>query len=328
MKPIVLSGIQPSGNFTIGNYIGAIMQWKNMMEQCDPLFCVVDLHAITVKQDPKVLFERTMDLIALYIASGLDPDKCTLFIQSHVPAHTQLAWILTCMTQMGEMNRMTQFKDKSKKHADNINVGLFSYPILMAADILLYQTNMVPVGDDQTQHIEITRDIAERFNNRFGETFVMPEAYIAEQGARIMSLDDPASKMSKSSTVEKSYISMLDGPDVVMKKLKSATTDSEGIVSYDKTRPGVANLMTLMSTLSGQTYAEIEQAFVGRGYGDFKMAVADTINQSLAPIQKRFYELREDTPYLSSVLRAGALKANKRAAPTLADVYAKIGFIQ
>lgn len=327
MKQRVLSGVQPSGNFTIANYIGAIKQWKNLVQNYDALFCVVDLHSITVRQDPEELRRRTLDFLALYIACGLDPKECTLFIQSHVPEHTELSWVLTTMTQMGEMNRMTQFKDKSKKHADNINVGLFSYPILMAADILLYQTDFVPVGADQKQHVEITRDIGARFNKRYGETFVIPKPYIPEHGARIMSLDDPTAKMSKSSEIPKSYISLLDAPDSIIKKLKSAVTDSEGVVVYDEQRPGVANLMTIMSALTGKNFDTIAKEYDGKGYGVFKQAVAESIIAVVEPIQERYSKLRDDEAALHQILREGAAKAREIATPTLRNVYDKVGFV-
>lgn len=327
-KPVMLSAIQPSGNFTIANYIGAIRNWKTMQEEHDCLFFLVDLHAITVRQDPETLRKRSLDLISLYIACGINPEKSILFAQSHVPAHAELAWVLNCITQMGDAMRMTQFKDKSAKHAQNVNVGLLSYPILMAADILLYNTNVVPVGDDQKQHIELTRDLAEKFNNLYGDTFVIPEPYIAKEGARIMNLQDPTSKMSKSDTVEKNYISLLDTPEAVLKKCKSAVTDSEGIVAFDKERPGISNLVQIMSSLNGMSFEEIQKKYEGQGYGTFKVDLAETINQTLAPIQEKYNAVRNDETYLFDVLQKGAAKANERANVTLRTVYEKVGFLK
>ncbi len=324
----MLSAIQPSGNFTIANYIGAIRNWKAMQDEHDCLFFLVDLHAITVKQDPATLRKRSLDLLALYIACGIDPQKSIVFAQSHVPAHAELAWVLNCITQMGDATRMTQFKDKSAKHAQNINVGLLSYPILMAADILLYQTTVVPVGDDQKQHIELTRDLAEKFNNLYGETFVIPEPFIAKEGARIMNLQDPTSKMSKSDTVEKNYISLLDAPDVVLKKCKSAVTDSEGKVAFDKNRPGISNLVQIMSSLNGESFESIEAKYAGQGYGTFKVDLAEVINATLAPIQTQYHTLRNNEDHLYSILRDGAARARERADVTLRSVYEKVGFLK
>lgn len=327
-KPVMLSAIQPSGNFTIANYIGAIRNWKTMQNEHDCLFFLVDLHAITVRQDPAKLRERSLDLISLYLACGIDPEKSIVFAQSHVPAHAELAWVLSCYTQMGDATRMTQFKDKSAKHAQNINVGLLSYPMLMAADILLYKTNVVPVGDDQKQHIELTRDLAEKFNNLYGETFIIPEPYIAKEGARIMNLQDPTSKMSKSDTVEKNYISLLDSPEAVLKKCKSAVTDSEGRVAFDKERPGISNLVQIMGSLNGMSFEEIQEKYEGQGYGTFKEDLADVINQTLAPIQAKYATIRNDESYLAEVLKDGAARANERANVTIREVYEKVGFLR
>ncbi len=327
-KPVLLSGIQPSGQLLIGHYIGAIRNWVAMQETHDSLFMLVDLHAITVRQEPAVLRERCLDFIALYLACGLDPQRNTLFIQSHVPAHSQLAWILNCYAYMGELERMTQFKDKSRQHEANINVGLFDYPVLMAADILLYGTDLVPVGSDQKQHLELTRDLAIRFNNIYGEVFRVPEPYIPSFGGRIMSLQDPEKKMSKSDPNEQSYIALLDTPDVVVKKLKRAVTDSGSEVRYDpENKPGVSNLLTLMSTVSGQPLEVLEAHFAGKGYGALKKDVADALIAFLEPLQARYHALREDQSYIDGVLSDGARRAGERAAPMLARVHEVIGLV-
>lgn len=320
----IFSGIQPSGTLTLGNYLGAMRQFVQLQDTEHCYFCVVDQHAITVPQDPKELSENIRSLAALYIASGINPEKSTLFIQSEVPAHTELGWMMQTLGYMGELERMTQFKDKSEGRSA-VSTALFTYPALMAADILLYQTDIVPVGDDQTQHIELTRTLAERFNNRFGETFVIPEIRIPKVGARIMSLQEPTKKMSKSDENPRATISMLDTPKQIEKKIKSAVTDSEGIVTFDKeNKPGVSNLMTIYSSCTNYTIDEIEAAFDGKGYGDFKSAVAEAVINTLAPIQERYTALLESTE-LDDILTAGANKAGKKAAETLSKAKKQMG---
>lgn len=327
-KPILLSGIQPSGHLMIGNYIGAISHWQKMQADYDCLFMLVDLHTLTVRQDPALLRQRCYDFLALYIACGIHPENNTLFVQSHVPAHAQLAWILNCFTQIGELNRMTQFKDKSRRHAHNINAGLFDYPVLMAADILLYNTAKVPVGEDQKQHLELTRDVALRFNHLYGEIFTVPEPYIPPQGARIMSLQDPTQKMSKSDANEQNYIGLLDPPELVRNKLKRAVTDSGSEVRYDpETKPGVANLLTIFSGVSGQTVAELEATYATGGYGRFKNELADAIIEHLKPIQQQYQALRADDAVLQGILMKGAEKAACRANPVLRKVHDALGLI-
>ena len=324
----VLSGIQPSGNLTLGNYLGAIRNWLDLHKTFDCNFMLVDLHSITVRQDPAALRERCFEFLALYIASGLDPEKNTLFVQSHVAEHAQLTWVLNCYTQFGELSRMTQFKDKSAKHTDNINAGLFGYPVLMAADILLYQANSVPVGDDQKQHLELTRDIATRFNNIHGEIFTVPEPMIPPVGARIMGLQDPTSKMSKSDDAETNALYMLDDLKKIERKIKRSVTDSDGIIRYDREqKPGVSNLMSILSALTGQNFSELEQSYDGKGYGALKGDTADAVIAAIDPIQARYREIREDQIYLQSVLATGAARARETAAKTLAKVYDAVGFI-
>ncbi len=329
-KPIVLSGAQPSGQLTIGNYMGALRQWVRMQDDYDCLYCIVDLHAITVRQDPIALRKACLDAAALYLAVGIDPDKSTVFLQSHVPQHAELGWILNCYTQMGELSRMTQFKDKSQRFENNVNVGLFGYPVLMAADILLYQANQVPVGHDQKQHLELTRDIAYRFNTLYGELFSMPEPFIPEQGARVMSLQEPTKKMSKSDDNPNSLIGLLEDPKSIIKKLKRAVTDSEEPpqVRFDlEHKPGVSNLLTLMHGATGQGILELERHFEGKLYGYLKGEVAEAVVGMLAPIQARFHELRTDEPYLMAILQAGAEKARARAEITLKRVYDVVGLV-
>ena len=316
-KKIVFSGIQPTGNLHLGNYIGALRNFGPLQEEYDCLYSIVDLHAITVRQNPTQLRQNCLKLMSLYLAAGLDPDKSLIYFQSHVPAHAELAWVLNCFTYMGELSRMTQFKDKAQKHAENINVGLFAYPTLMAADILLYQTNFVPVGNDQKQHIEITRDIAERFNAIYGDVFTIPEPLIGKVGARIMSLSDPTRKMSKSDP-EDTFIAILDEPNVIRKKVRRAVTDSEALVKYDvENKPGVSNLMSIYSAVTGKAFAEIENEFVGKGYGDFKEAVADAVIAELEPIQARYRQISADKAYLNEVMTKGAERAAKLAARTM-----------
>lgn len=327
-RPIVLSGIQPSGRLTLGNYLGAIKNWVPLSETYACYYMLVDLHAITVRQDPKVLRERCYEFLALYIACGLDPAKNTLFVQSHVPAHSRLSWILNCYTQMGELNRMTQFKDKSAKHVDNINAGLFDYPVLMAADILLYQAHAVPVGDDQKQHLELTRDVATRFNNLYGEVFRIPEPMIPPVGARIMSLKEPTKKMSKSDEAETNAIYLLDPVDTIVRKIKKAEMDSGNEIRFDiAEKPGVSNMMSILSATSGESFDSIVERYNGQGYGKFKQAVADAVVACLEPVQTRYRGIREDTDGLQRVLRDGAARASSAADATLARVHNVLGFI-
>ncbi|WP_028079045.1 tryptophan--tRNA ligase [Solimonas soli] len=327
-KPVVLSGIQPSGRLTLGNYLGALKNWVPLSEQYDCYYMLVDLHAITVRQDPAVLRERCYEFLALYIACGLDPAKNTLFVQSHVPAHARLSWVLNCYTQMGELNRMTQFKDKSAKHADNINAGLFDYPVLMAADILLYQARQVPVGDDQKQHLELTRDVALRFNNLYGQVFTVPEPMIPPVGARIMGLQEPTKKMSKSDDAETNALYLLDPPDVITRKLKRAVTDPGNEIRYDiAEKPGVSNLMSILAAASGQSFEAIVAQYNGQGYGKFKQACADAVVACLEPVQQKYREVREDIDGLRQVLRAGAEAASAKADATLRQVHDVLGFI-
>lgn len=327
----VLSGIQPSGNLTIGNYLGALQQWVAEQHHFDSYFCVVDLHAITIPQDPEALRAKTREVAALYIASGIDPELATVFVQSHVAAHSELAWILTCLTPLGWLNRMTQFKDKSaKQQQDSIGSGLLNYPILMAADILLYQASAVPVGDDQRQHLEFTRDIAQRFNHLYGEVFTIPEAMIPKEGARIMGLDDPTRKMSKSEASELHAIYLLDTPDKVKKKVMRSQTDSHRDIKFstEPERAGINNLLTIYQSLNGQSREAIEADFEGKGYGDLKKAVVECVNERLAPLQKRYYELMNEGGYIDTLLAQGADKASSVASLTLARVQEQVGFLK
>lgn len=326
-KKKILSCIQPSGIPTLGNYLGALKNWKKLGDEFDSAFAVADLHAITVRQDPAKLRKQIMEVFALLLAIGLDPEKNILFIQSMVPAHSQLAWILNCYTQFGEMSRMTQFKDKSASHADNVNVGLFSYPVLMVADILLYQADLVPVGDDQRQHLEVARDIANRFNTVNGKTFTIPDAYIGQNGARIKSLQDPKKKMSKSDPNSKSYISMFDTPEAIVKKIKSAVTDSEGGVYCGEGKDGVNNLMNIYSCCTGKSMDEITDEFRGKGYGDFKAAVAEAVVEELRPVRERYEEYMKDQAYLKELAVKGAQTASRIADRTLTKAMKKCGFV-
>jgi tryptophanyl-tRNA synthetase len=329
-KKRVLSGIQPThDSFHLGNYLGAIKQWAQLQEENDAFYCVVDLHALTVETDPKLLQKRTLLSAAQLIAIGLDPNKCTLFIQSHVPAHNQLAWVLECMTGFGEAGRMTQFKDKSQKGgADRTNVGLFTYPILQAADILLYQADLVPVGEDQRQHIELTRDLGQRFNNRYSEVFNIPQAQIIKALAKINDLQDPNSKMSKSAASMSGVIELLDSSDVILKKFKSSVTDAGKEIKYDeKSKPGISNLLTIHSAFSGKSITEVENEFADKGYGDFKTAVADVVNSELAPIREKTATLMQDPAELMRILKIGGEKANQVASETLKKVYGAIGLV-
>ncbi|GFD69398.1 tryptophan--tRNA ligase [Alteromonas sp. KUL156] len=329
-KPVVLSGCQPSGQLTLGNYMGALKQWVSMQDDHDCLYMIVDLHAITVRQDPKQLAEACLDGLSLYLACGIDPQKSTLFLQSHVPEHAQLSWVLNCYAQMGELNRMTQFKDKSAKNENNINVGLYSYPVLQAADILLYQADKVPVGEDQKQHLELTRDIATRVNNLYGDVFRLPDPYIPEFGARIMSLQEPEKKMSKSDSNPNNFIGLLEEPKKLAKKIKRAVTDSDeqaNIYFNPAEKPGVSNLLTLLSLATGKSVKDLEPEYTDKMYGHLKGDVADAVVALLEPIQTRYAEIRADRAYLDDVMRQGAEKASARAAETLAKVYNAVGFI-
>lgn len=330
MTQTVLSGIQTTGGMTIGNYIGAINQWLSLQENHDCFFMLADLHAITVRQDPETLRERTLDGVALYTACGIDPERSGLFVQSQVIEHAQLAWVLNCYAQMGELNRMTQFKDKSSKNQNNINVGLFSYPVLQAADILLYQADKVPVGDDQKQHLELTRDIASRFNNIYGDVFKIPEPFIPEFGARVMSLQDPTKKMSKSDENPSGYIMLLDEPKKIEKKLKRAVTDSDEqarIYFNTEEKAGVSNLLTLLSVATGKSIAELVPAYEDKMYGHLKKDTADAVVAMVEPIQARFNEIRQDRTELERIMKVGADKASARASKTLAEVYKAVGFV-
>ncbi len=329
-KPIVLSGAQPSGQLTIGNYLGALRQWDKMQDDYNCLYCIVDLHAITVRQDPEKLRNASLDSLALYLACGIDPKRSAVFMQSHVPEHSQLAWILSCYTQFGELSRMTQFKDKSERHASNVNAGLFTYPVLMAADILLYQTNQVPVGHDQKQHLELARDVAARFNALHGDVFTIPEPYIPPVAARVMSLQDPLKKMSKSDDNPQNFIGLLEDPKVIAKKIKRAVTDSEDPprVRYDlESKPGVANLLSILSGVTGKTIPQLEAEYESKMYGHLKGDVADAVVALLEPVQQRFHELRADQATLTAVIREGAEKARARAAATLKKVNEAVGFV-
>lgn len=328
MKQVLLSASAPSGNLTIGNYIGAIKNWDRMQAEHDCYFFVVDLHAITTKQDPAVLREMSLSFFAQYLALGLDPQKNCIFFQSHVSEHAELAWVLNCYTSMGALNRMTQFKDKSAKHAKNINAGLFTYPVLMAADILLYQTKVVPVGEDQKQHLELTRDLAESFNNQYGKTFVVPEPYIGMVGARIMSLQEPTNKMSKSDENPKAFVAITDEPKAIMKKVKAAVTDTGDTISYDpETKPGVSNLITIYSVLANKPIADVVEQFQGKMYGHLKVETGELICSVLEPVQKRYHELMSDKAELLRIAHSNAERARKVARRTLDDVYEKIGFV-
>ena len=327
-KKTIFSGVQPSGKLTLGNYLGAIRNFPILQEEYNCIYCVVDMHAITVRQDPAQLRKQTLEVLAQYIACGLDPDKSTLFIQSHVPAHAELGWVLNCYTMFGEASRMTQFKDKSSKHADNVNVGLFDYPVLMAADILLYQTELVPVGVDQLQHIELARNIAQRFNGVYSDTFKMPEPYIPKAGAKIMSLADPTRKMSKSDENQNGFILLVDKPEDIMRKFKRAVTDSDSRIIMSEDKAGVSNLITIYSLATGKTVEEVEAEFVGKGYGEFKPAVGEAVVELLRPIREKTEDLLKNKDYLESVYREGANKASYMARKTLDKVYRKVGFVK
>lgn len=328
-KKVILSGIQATGDLHLGNYIGALKRFVKMQEEYNCYYMVANLHALTVRREPEELKQNIYKILATYIAAGLDPDKSTIFLQSQVHEHAELGWVLDCYTYMGELSRMTQYKDKSAKHADNINAGLFTYPSLMAGDILLYQTDLVPTGEDQKQHVELTRNIAERFNNLYGETFKIPEPFIEKTGARIMGLQDPTSKMSKSSTLANDTILLIDTPEVIMKKIKKAVTDSEGIVKFDeKNKPGISNLMEIYGTITNKTMDEVEKEFEGENYGTFKVAVANAIIKELEPFQNKYNDLMENPKKLEEIYHKGAEKAAKIASKTMNDVYDKIGILR
>ncbi len=325
-KKMLFSGMQATGNITLGNYLGALKNWVNLCDEYECFYCVVDLHSITVRQEPAELRKRARNLLMLYIAAGIDPEKNCLYYQSHVSGHAELGWILNCFTYMGELNRMTQFKDKSAKHADNINGGLYTYPVLMAADILLFQSDVVPVGADQMQHLELTRDIAQRFNNVYGDVFTIPEAYVGKAGARIMSLQDPTKKMSKSDENPNASIYIMDDRDTIIRKFKRAVTDSDTRIIYSEDKPGIRNLIDIYAVASGKTIAEVEKEFDGKGYGDFKLAVGETVADVLEPIHKRFDELSKDKAYVDGIIKANAEKAGYIANKTLRKVQKKVGF--
>ncbi len=326
-KKRVLSCIQPSGLLTLGNYLGALKNWVDMQNDFDCTYAVADLHAITVRQEPAKLRKQIYSTFALLLALGIDPERNTVFIQSHVPEHTQLSWLLSCYTQFGEMSRMTQFKDKSLKHPDNINVGLFSYPVLMAADILLYQSDLVPVGQDQKQHLEIARDIAGRFNNIYGDVFTVPDGYIPKVGARIKSLQDPSKKMSKSDDNINSWVAILDSRDDIIRKFKRAVTDSESVVRLSEDKPGISNLINIYGAVTGKSASEVEREFDGKGYGEFKLAVGEAVADELAPIKKRHDEIIENKKELELLYTQGAKKAEYVARKTYLKAMKKVGFV-
>lgn len=329
-KKIIFSGVQPSGNLTLGNYLGAIKNWVDIQHDYHCIYAMMDLHTITVRQNPANVRRRTLEVLALYLACGIDPEETILFVQSHNPAHAELSWVLSCYTYMGELQRMTQFKDKSARHAENINAGLFTYPVLMAADILLYQADYVPVGKDQMQHIEICRDIAQRFNALYGDVFKIPEGMLSKSGAKIMSLQDPTRKMSKSDENPKAYISMMDDMNVIAKKIRSAVTDSEGIIEYrenDETKAGINNLLSIMSTVTGRSIDSIVLDYQGKGYGDFKNDVAEAVVECIRPIRAEFDRIIADKQYLVDIYTKGAEQAQRIANRTLKKVYKKVGFV-
>ena len=329
-KKRIFSGVQPSGNITLGNYLGAIKNWVKLQDEYECIYAMMDLHTITVRQTPAELRKRTLELLALYIACGIDPEKCILFIQSQNSAHAELGWLLDCYTYMGELQRMTQFKDKSARHADNINAGLFTYPVLMASDILLYQTDYVPVGKDQMQHIEICRDIAQRFNSIYGNVFKIPEGLLVKSGAKIMSLQEPTKKMSKSDSNPKAYISMMDDFNVISKKIKSAVTDSEGVIEYrpdDEAKAGINNLLSIMAVMTDSTPEKVASDFSSQGYGTFKAAVADAVVEAVRPIRTEYDRIIKDKAYLQDIYKRGAESAHKIADRTLKKAYKKVGFI-
>lgn len=325
-KKTIFSGMQPSGYVTLGNYLGALRNWTKLQDEYNCLYCIVDMHAITVRQDPVKLRQQARTLLMQYIAAGLDPEKNIIYYQSHVPQHAELSWVLNCFTYMGELNRMTQFKEKSQTHADNINAGLFTYPVLMAADILLYQTDLVPVGEDQRQHLEITRNIAMRFNGIYGDVFKIPEAYIGKVGARVMALQDPTKKMSKSDENKNNSIALLDEPSVIMSKIKKAVTDSDNEIRYGEDKPGVSNLLNIYCAVTDKTIAEAEREFASSNYGQFKTAVGEAVVASLEPIQQKVRELEKNKDYIDGIIKTNAERAQAIARKTLSKVHRKVGF--
>lgn len=326
-KKLIFSGIQPTGTFTLGNYIGAVRNWGPLQDEYNCIYCVVDMHAITVRQDPVKLRQSTLNSYALLMACGIDPEKSILFIQSHVKTHAELSWILGCNTQFGELSRMTQFKDKSQRHPDDINSGLFTYPVLMAADILAYNADLVPVGVDQKQHLELARNIAQRFNQRYGDFFTLPEPYIPKVGAKVMSLQDPTKKMSKSDENPNAVILILDDKDTIIRKFKRAVTDSDTEICYREGKDGINNLMTIYSTVTGKDFASIESEFAGKGYGDFKLAVGEAVADHLEPVRTEFARLSKDKEYLKKCYTEGAEKALRYSQRIVSKVYRKVGFV-
>ena len=326
-KKTILSGIKPTGNLNIGGYLGAVKNWVELQNEYNCFYCIADLHALTIRIDPSMLRKNALELFALYIACGIDPEKNILFFQSHVSQHSELSWVLDCYTMFGELSRMTQFKDKSAKNTQNVNAGLFTYPVLMAADILLYQADLVPVGEDQRQHLEICRDIASRFNSVYGEVFTLPEAYTPKVGARIKSLTSPTQKMSKSDDDENGTINLLDNKDTVIRKFKKAVTDSQACVKFSEGKDGINNLITIYSAVTGKTFTEIENEFSGRGYGEFKLTVGEAVADMLSPIQEKYKTLISDKAQLEKIYRNGADKARYTANKTLSNVYRKVGLV-
>lgn len=326
-KKIIFSGIQPTGTFTLGNYIGAVSRWGKLQDEYNCIYSIVDMHAITVKQDPVKLRQQTLQSYALLLACGIDPERSIAFIQSHAGTHAELSWILSCSTQYGELTRMTQFKDKSAKHPDDINAGLFTYPVLMAADILAYNADLVPVGIDQKQHVELARNIAQRFNGKYGDFFTVPEPFIGESGAKVMSLQEPTKKMSKSDENPNACILILDEPDVIIRKFKRAVTDSDTEIRFAEGKDGINNLMTIYSVFTGKDIPSVEREFEGKGYGDFKLAVGEAVADGLKPVRERFAELMADKEYLKACYQNGAREALKISGKTLSKVYRKVGFV-
>ena len=326
-KKLIFSAIQPTGTFTLGNYIGAVRNWSPLQEEYNCIYCVADMHAITVRQDPAKLRQNSLAAYALLMACGIDPEKSILFIQSHVPTHPMLSWVIGCSTQFGELSRMTQFKDKSQRHADDVNAGLFTYPVLMASDILAYNADFVPVGIDQKQHLELARNIAQRFNQRYGDFFTLPEPYIIDVGAKVMSLQDPTKKMSKSDENPNACILILDDKDTIIRKFKRAVTDSDAEVCYREGKDGINNLMSIYSCVTGKNFDEIESEFKGKGYGDFKVAVGEAVADNLAPVRTEFDRLISDKAYLKECYTAGAAKAQKYSQRIVSKVYHKVGFV-
>lgn len=327
-KKVIFSGVKPTGEPTLGNYLGALKNWVALQDDYECYYCIVDLHAITVPQEPKDLRRRSLEILAQYIASGIDPEKNTLFFQSHVSAHAELAWVLDCISYMGQLGRMTQYKEKSQKGEENLNAGLFTYPVLMAADILLYQADLVPVGEDQKQHLELARDLAIRFNNRYSETFTVPDIYVSKFGSRIMGLQNPTSKMSKSGDDENDYILLIEDDNKTLKKIKRAVTDSIGVVKYSDEQPGIKNLITIYSKFTGESIEEIEKKYEGQGYGKFKEDLGEIVVEGLRPVREKFADLMKNKDYLERIYKDGAKKAEYVANKTLRKVYKKVGFIQ